>query len=365
MSDVFCIAPFVNFSTTTDSKVRLCCQAKSYENLNVVDYKLHDIWNSNEYQNARQQFINGQWPSECITCKSNEEKGISSRRHMENQRWAHLDINDIKNNPRIFAYDLRLGHTCNLKCIMCTPMNSSLWVSEKNQYEHLKHHNIHKGHKWADNTLLLDDVKNNLQSVQLLYFAGGEPLLIKKHKELIKYCIDNKFAKNISLVYDTNATQINQEWVDLWKNFKNVQINFSIDGGKEVVEYVRYPVKYSNLLNSLEILKTSTADVYLQMALGAYNIFEIDNIIELKNYYNCRDINISIVDWPSFMSLDCLTNEHKTIVKEKYQTCVLPRVRSLVNNLELNNNNPQKLIEYFKNIDRVRGLNYREVFKWL
>lgn len=364
MKNNFCIAPFVNLSTTTDGRARLCCQAKSYD-LSVMDYSIEEIWNSTEYKNAREKFKNNEWPDECISCKINEEKGISSRRFLENSRWKHVYSDKLLNEPKIYCYDLRMGHTCNLKCIMCTPMNSSLWVAEKDNFEHLKDHHTHIGHKWASETNLLDDVKSNLSNVQMLYFAGGEPLLIKKHKELILYCIDNNYAKNISLVYDTNATMIDQEWIDIWKNFKSVKIQFSIDGGKEVVEYVRYPVKYSTLINSLNLLKDTNCKVYLQMALGAYNIFEIEKIISLQNEYKCEGINISIVNWPEFMSIDNLSNETKKLIKKRYANCNIPRVREIVENLKLNNNDSSKIRNYFENLDKVRGLEYRNIFKWI
>lgn len=366
MSDIFCIAPFVNFSTTTQGKVRLCCQAHTYQGLNVTEKSLDEIWNSTEYQTARNKFISNEWPDECIRCKTNEFNGIGSRREYENSKWRHIDRAQAIKNPQIVSYDLRLGHTCNLKCIMCTPINSSLWVAEHEQYEHLIDHKTNSGHKWANNTNLLNDIKHSINQVEMFYFSGGEPLLIKKHEELIHYCIDNGHAPNIKLVYDTNATMITQEWIDLWEQFKDVQINLSIDGGREVVEYVRYPVKFDNLLNSLELMKDTKINVALQMALGAYNIFEVDNIVELKDAYNCKQINISILNWPDFMSLDVLTDDQKLEVKNRYSNFhKVPRVMTYVNSIELNGNNPQKMIDYFKNLDRNRGLDYKKVFAWL
>lgn len=365
MSDCFCIAPFVNLSTTTDGHARLCCQAQRYDNLKITENSLSDIWHSKEYQHARQQFVDNQWPAECAVCKNNEARGISSRRQLENNRWKHLDWSDVINDPKIYCYDLRMGHTCNLACIMCTPMNSSLWATEHTNYEHLKTHVTHSGHKWASDSDLLDDVKNNLSNVQMLYFAGGEPLLIKKHKELITYCIENNYAKNITLIYDTNGTQITPEWIELWHNFKKVKIQFSIDGGREVVEYVRYPVKYDTLTDALTLLKESSCDVYLQMALGAYNIFEVDNIQKLAQEYQCAGINISIVDWPDFMSMDNLTDDIKKDIIQKYSDCSIGRVKTLVKNIRLNNNTPTQLINYFKRLDSVRGLDYKRVFEWL
>jgi MoaA/NifB/PqqE/SkfB family radical SAM enzyme len=367
MSDIFCIAPFVNFSTTTQGKVRLCCQAHTYQNLSVQEKTLDEIWTSAEYQTARNKFIANEWPDECVRCRNNEDNGISSRREYENSKWRHIDRDEIIKTPRIITYDLRLGHTCNLKCIMCTPINSSLWVSEHEQYEHLIDHKTNTGHKWADNSDLLENIKRLVDQVEMFYFSGGEPLLIKKHEELIRFCIDNGYASNIKLIYDTNATMITPKWIELWENFQNVQINLSIDGGREVVEYVRYPVKYDNLINSLELLKTSNKiDVALQMALGAYNIFEVEKIVELKEKYQCKQINISILNWPEFMQLDVLTDEQKLEVKHKYRNFdKVERVMTYVNSIELNGNNPEKMIEYFKKIDHIRGLDYKKVFKWL
>lgn len=365
--DIFCIAPFVNFSTTTQGKARLCCQAHTYQDLSVQEKSLDEIWGSDQYQSARNKFISNEWPDECIRCQTNESKGISSRREAENGRWSHIDIEEIIKQPRIVTYDLRMGHTCNLKCIMCTPINSSLWVAEHEQYEHLQDHKTNQRHKWADNTDLLDDIKNRLDQVEMFYFSGGEPLLNKKHEELINYCVVSGYADKIKLIYDTNATMITQKWVDLWENFKSVQINLSIDGGEEVVEYVRYPVKYSDLIKSLELLQSSTTiDVALQMALGAYNIFEVGNIYELKKQYNCHTINISILNWPDFLSLDVLTDDQKREVKERYGNFKeIPRVMTFVNSIELNGKSPQKMIEYFEKLDKVRGLDYKKVFKWL
>ena len=102
------------------------------------------------------------------------------------------------------------------------------------------------------------------------------------------------------------------------------------------------------------------------MALGAYNIFEVNNIVELKDAYNCKQINISILNWPDFMSLDVLTDDQKLEVKNRYSNFhKVPRVMTYVNSIELNGNNPQKMIEYFENLDRNRGLDYKKVFAWL
>lgn len=77
--NIYCVAPFVNLSTTNKGRVRLCCQSKPLDTLHVNKHSLNDIWHGKEYQRVREQFLNNEWPNECITCKNNEDKNIPSR----------------------------------------------------------------------------------------------------------------------------------------------------------------------------------------------------------------------------------------------------------------------------------------------
>jgi len=364
---VFCIAPFVNFSTRTDGRIRACCQADEFKTVHAFDNDVQQIWRSDEWEAMRENFRNGEWPKECWRCRTNVEKGVSTRMNMENKRWEHLDWEKLKQDPEIHIFDLRMGNTCNLKCVMCSPMNSSLWWNEQKLFNHLSDNELknRERYKWAMDDYLLDEVKQNLAGLQMLYFSGGEPLLIKKHKEIIEECIAQGVAGNIALVYDTNATMIDEYWIERWSHFKEVQINFSIDGGREVVEYIRYPVKYDDLIQSMELLKDITCKVFLQFSLAAYNIFEVDTIIALKNHYGFKGINISLVYWPDFLSAHHLPDAIKEQAMELYKDCEVRRVRDYVNTFTLDGSNLDEMCDYFAKIDQSRGLNYKDIFKWI
>lgn len=363
--DNFCIAPFVNFSTTTKGHPRLCCQATEWKHIDIANLNVDDIWNNEAYTHARNKFLNNEWPNECESCKNLESNGITSRRYLENSRWKHLDWEELKRNPSIYCYDLRMGNACNLKCVMCSPLNSNQWTDEYQQHVHISDQHQLPGNKWAINGTLLDDVKNNLSNIQILYFAGGEPLLIKKHKEIIDLCISSGLSKNIKLIYDTNGTYITEEWISKWNQFQAVQINFSIDGGKDVNEYVRYPVDHSKISEIFEMLSNSNVNVFLQIALGAHNIFEIIHIENYKKHYNFNGINISIVNWPNFMSVDNLSNEVKKKVIDLYSNSDIPRMKQISNNLKLNDKFPIELQQYFSKLDISRNLDHKKIFKWI
>lgn len=368
--NIFCVAPFVNLSTTNNGKVRLCCQSKTLGKLHVNKHSLEDIWQGPEYQRVREQFLNNEWPSECDTCKLNEDKNIPSRRTFENQKWREIEQQPFPINAIDFpwAVDLRLGNLCNLKCVMCTPDNSNNWYEEFENFKHLQLFKKDESVRWPFHPSFLDNYEEWVSKVKVLYFSGGEPLLIKKHRQIIEFLIEKDLAKNIILWYDTNGTYIDQEWIDMWAYFEEVNLSLSIDGGKQINEYIRYPVNHDNLLENYKLLSTRSKNikVKLQIAVGALNIFEIDNIREYSRQFNfLLNFNVSIVFWPTFMTLETLPQSVIEQVTEQYKNDSSDRIRSMTKNLKHNPQKLKELKEYLNKIDELRGLDHRTCFEYL
>ena len=97
-------------------------------------------------------------------------------------------------------------------------------------------------------------------------FTGGEPLLIKKHYELLEKCIELDVAKNIGLHYNTNGTQLNMKALnELWPKFKIVDCHFSIDGVGEKFEFQRHPAKWNNALSNMSIFNKTVSYTHLTL----------------------------------------------------------------------------------------------------
>ena len=65
---------------------------------------------------------------------------------------------------------------------------------------------------------ILDPVLKNIHTLQII---GGEPLVIKAHNDLLKYCVDKGYSENISILLSTNGTIIpSDDLVELWSKFK-------------------------------------------------------------------------------------------------------------------------------------------------
>ena len=368
--NIFCVAPFVNLSTTNNGKVRLCCQSKTLDKLHVNKHSLDEIWQGEAYTRIRNQFLNNEWPDECVICKNNEDKNIQSRRDFENKKWTQIEKKPYPTQAVDFpwAVDLRLGNLCNLKCIMCTPDNSNTWYDEYENFEHLQFFKKDENVRWPFHTSFLDNYETWVSKVRVLYFSGGEPLLIKKHRQIIEFLIEQDLAKNIILWYDTNGTYIDQEWIDMWSHFEEVNLSLSIDGGKEINEYIRHPINHDDLLTNYKLLanRPSNINVKLQIAVGALNIFELDSIEQYSKQFNFSiSFNISIVFWPNFMTLEALPQSIIDQAAEKYKNHYNSRIKNMTKNLIHDPIKLKELKEYLIKIDELRGLDHEKIFKHL
>ena len=124
---------------------RVCCNSNPQNNKVLNDdgsgkaYRIFKddistVWNSEWYKNIRKQFIAGERPETCQRCFREEDAGIRSPRAGYNEKWYKEDVKVAEEIPLDIRYvDLRLGNLCNLKCRMCNPWSSSMWVKDWNK----------------------------------------------------------------------------------------------------------------------------------------------------------------------------------------------------------------------------------------
>jgi len=75
-----------------------------------------------------------------------------------------------------------------------------------------------------------DDIQQHLGTIKQFDFYGGEPFLSKKMWQLLKIAADSGVSKNIALHYNTNGTVWPTRDIESWKDFKSINLSFSIDG---------------------------------------------------------------------------------------------------------------------------------------
>lgn len=231
---MICYDPYKNLNiVTTGGQLAIgpCCISTT-STVNTINFYQDDFLNQ-----VRKDWNDSKWPSACNGCKTVEDQGLTSRRQGSNN-WYN-DHNLSNKTVELLRLDYWTGDLCNLACVICGPYNSSRWKQELNLPRKELKSNVNKF--WQQ--LPLDNLK-------FVHFNGGEPLLSKEHESFLRD-IPNK--QDVYVNYNTNATIIpSDSLLELWSQFKLIQLDFSIDDIKERFEYQRWPAKWAEVTENLQ-----------------------------------------------------------------------------------------------------------------
>lgn len=264
--------------------------------------------------------LNGKWPEACSRCQSEEGAGVQSSRQAWNKHYADSIGSAISQTtesgeaPANIRYiDLRLGNLCNLKCRMCNPYASRKWLEDWDKvYPALEKAESDRLDQmsWFTDPQVWEVVRGALANCDQIYFTGGEPLLIDEHQRFLKLCIDDGHASRLTLKYNTNLTHLPAELLDLWRHFKKVRINGSLDGLQGLNEYIRYPSKWPIVLKNIERLEelglsTSNLILTFHLTVQIYNFLNLTEIFEFtKTMRSFKKLPfLNILDRPDHLNI--------------------------------------------------------------
>lgn len=343
----FCSIAWSNISTHTDGSARLCCVSDEFikkddgTNFNLGYDKLEDIINSNSYKKIRTSMMNGDPVTGCNKCYNAEEHGGKSYRQFYNMGW--LANSDVKKKidqsilgenieATVQYFDIRFGNMCNLSCRSCYAGASSQF--DKDVRELVPKTNILKFHGWMDQDVntwyTTDTFKNNIDSqlnnIRLYYMNGGEPTIIEKNIDILKYMIDKGVSKNITLQFNSNMTNTRKDFYDLLPHFHKISFMASIDGYEKMQEYLRYPSKWSQITNNLNKLlnmNLSNLEIRITPVIYKYNLefitdlFEyVENINKLQGRGVIQIAPITLMD-PPYLDFEYLPRDYKLMCWDK------------------------------------------------
>ena len=334
--------------------------------------KVEDIMNSDKFVEVRQAMIDGKRPIECEGCWQDEDAGIKSKRQYENERWAHI-IPKLEKSAKLkdinlIYVELRLGNVCNNACLTCNSYSSTKWYpDEKKIASVLPWFKLRpmENFKWFENEDFYWDLANKSQEVEEIYINGGEPTLIKAHFEYLKNLVMLGTAENVHLVYSLNMMDIPDRLIELWKDFKQVTVNASIDDMGERNYYIRYPTHWDETIASIEKLNTlPNVQWHVTQTVSILNIYNLGEFGQwLQKTYN-KTPHHNYVLYPDYLGMAALPMEYKQELIEHYQRWnLLPehQFNDLVAKLQVDFQPDllKKAKEFILAIDDARGLSYK------
>lgn len=436
-SKTFCVLPWIHFATRPNGDMRLCCTANASgagddhhiglvkdqygEIINLSKTRPSEAWNSEFMKSTRKEMLNGQIPKSCAKCFEEERNGVVSKRLWETYTWSDKEI-DIKKlitdtsdtgvvPDKMIYLDLRLGHTCNLKCVMCSPHDSSRWIHDHKKLlkkttipiinQELDWNQKRFNNAWHEKKEFWEDLYNQIPYLKEIYFAGGEPLMINEHKRFLLEIINRGYSKNIYLRYNSNGLLLNDDIIDIWNKFKRIKFNFSIDALDEKNNYIRFPSDWSTIEKNLDILDRTSDHIEINIACAVQllNIKHLPDMIKWKISKNYKKINkgqefgiqsggglinTHLVYIPTWFDIRSLPAHDKEDVKERFRSLenwlksnyrsdkdfweINPygwqRIRGLLNFMDSQDRSERlpALKDYLRNLDIIRSTNFVSVF---
>ena len=222
----------------------------------------------------------------------------------------------------------------------------------------------------------MGDIYKWASEIKQLYFTGGEPTLSKENWKLIDYLVQKDYSKNISLIFNTNCMQVPDKLIDTFSAFSTVEINFSVDGYKEVQEYIRHPSQWKNIENNRKNVRFNFTPV-----VQVYNILNLTQLLqwmdELQTKYGKIKINITMCTGPDFLDIAILPNQIKkkalSKIKEYESSCkgndpffreCLDAIKSVLKNKEQTGieNHLKRFYKYTALLDKKRSNSFERIF---
>ena len=295
--DNFCYMPWYGLAIAANGNIKPCCQYKGGV-ANTLDSDIIEEYNNDKMKSLRSKFLSKQKPKECNSCWEREKQIGESRRLWFQEKFdEYIDKDETLTvnlqNPQWIQADINFGNLCNLKCRMC-----GVWASYGWKDDEIALANISKDYKKQKEPVQLIEQNLNtiksllpgLKNIKRIDFKGGEPMMAKHHIEFLDYMIEKGYQKNVTLQYTTNGTIVNKKILSKLSKFKNVRIMFSIEGTKNLYQYIRggkYDIDH--FVETVRLYdKLDNVLLGFNVTMQTYNVLDLHNLYIFLNCLNLK-----------------------------------------------------------------------------
>jgi len=365
--DTFCPAPWMTFYVEPNGRVDLCCIASAQVG-NLHERPLKDILRSDKIIEIKKQMLANEPVPGCEACHSGYESSFQHRLVRQFGGREHGDYQSL-DDFKLKYLDLRWNNTCNYACIYCSADLSSLWA-QIDGVKQIKITNMR--------TDMMDLVMENLENLQEVYLAGGEPLMLKENLTILTRLAE--VNPDCKIICNTNLSNIKENAIfDKINDFKHVQWMVSAEAQHLEYEYIRWPGKWQTFDQNLRTLKSlgrpnhTLAFNLVWLNLNGLSIWDyIDHLINIELDISSVSILPYNMDvWNGPWHLKHMPQEFLQRVRERMSDAKYHKIYTYQQNLDfinkhINDPNHQSNIatikEYLEQLDKSRNLDHRYIF---
>jgi len=396
-SNTFCMMPWVHLHAFPDGRAYPCCLSDYWHPIgDLRKNTMAEVWNQEPIRQMRTNMLEDKPCKECVKCYEQEQHGAFSMRNDSNRNYGHL-IRELAHTHedgthdefKIRYWDIRFSNLCNFRCRSCGPIFSSNWYND-----HVKLHNrvpdvlgrdmARIEYAGGDEDSIEKQMIEHIPYLEQVYFAGGEPLIMKEHYTLLEKLIEAG-KTDVRIQYNTNFSELHfkdKHVLEYWKHFTNVSVGASLDGMGAQAELIRKGTDWDQVLdNRARMLEeVPQVDFYVSSTVSAMNVLHVLDFHRewaRLGLIEPKDWNINICQSPEWYRVDIFPEDFKQrVIYPAYEEHIawidsqdsLRRATSgykSILNLMKANNNPEGLekfrIETAK-LDDMRNESFWDTF---
>jgi len=328
-SKTFCIYPWIHLHAYPTGEAYPCCHAEMGVGQvgNCRTNTLEEIWHNDAMTKLRSGMLSETKNDTCGRCYEQEESGFFSGRKSANKHHGH-HIKKLDSTPFEMTYwDIRFSNLCNLKCRSCGHIFSSQWYQDQVKLAgpEWKARNTVLNYAGRTETDMWEQLEPHLDYVEQIYFAGGEPLLMEEHYNILDELV-RRGRFDVRLIYNTNFTHMDlkgRSVFEYWKQFKSVAVGASLDAMGPIAEYIRkgtdWAVVEQNRRDMIEICPQ--VDFYISPTLSIMNVLHLPQFHQAwveQGLLKPQDLNVNILQDPAHYRIDIAPSEYKEKLTVRY-----------------------------------------------
>lgn len=223
-------------------------------------------------QKIRQQFIDGEEPTECRACWDLEAHGGVSYR--QRQGLNPIDYTQVTAADPIKLLQLTFSNQCQLRCSYCVPDHSSLWADHLGQSEK----NI------TANLKLIPS--NMLTGIEMIGITGGEPMISDEALNFME-SLDN-FTGILNIITNLSyGPKTTDRLIDILNRHPGSSVGVSLDNigvnySRRYHNWDLWSVNYQRLIDNLQTQFEidSRAYVITIITINQFNYLKLTETIE-------------------------------------------------------------------------------------
>ena len=373
-----CIYPYVTLDTrysefSSEPVFKTCC-------CSLDDRTFVPSSGADPFADIKEQQLNEQWPEACWRCKSEEDHGGASERVNGFLGYIEDRLKSFVEKQTLPEFELRVkfSNFCNLACRSCTETESSTWARITNtpvseQYE------IDISTSPEHWELITTTIMEKLPEVEHFYvhFIGGESLVQPGMKKLLNWMIAQGMAPRVHLRVTTAlSVRPGYDLMSKMSQFRDVDINLSIDSVGDNYQYLRWPAKFEKIENNLATLMSHQTTLSIVSGKKTYTprwrclitpVFSLNNIMYIdefmtywsawfdQQHYSFPIQPINLIDRTQHLDIEALPIRYRATLIEFLQTCLEHKIfKKYPNHTRMLFNFINSTIEELKNMPEIQ-----------